>query len=168
MHRAGIAAHWPFNTIYTNYRRNNMPSPYELLVSGQYVGGLTIFQAAGEYGVGLDFSLTANPPMWRMRTGVYNGAWHVDGYWIYHPTRNMCWQADNYMGPLRYWNEDGQANTPEDWEIFKFEWADETHNILRIKQGRSGAYVGLGGNLYNCTVGEAFPSQAAQFIVQFQ
>ena len=25
---------------------------------------------------------------------------------------------------------------PEDWEIFKFEWADQPRGVLRIKQGR--------------------------------
>jgi hypothetical protein len=86
-----------------------MLSSYDLLVSGQYVGGLSAFQAAGQYGVGLDFTLTDNPPMGRMRTCVYNGAWHVNGYWIYHPTRDMCWQVDNDMGPLRPFAEFGLA-----------------------------------------------------------
>lgn len=146
-----------------------MPNLYDLLINGQYNGGLQIFSSVGNTGPALDFFDRPNPPILRCRQGQYNGAWYANGYWLFHPTLVRCWQAQNYMGPLKWWNEDGLANPaiPEDWELFKFEWADPNHGVLRIKQGRSSAYVGRGGDLYNCSIGEAYPQSAATFLVAF-
>jgi hypothetical protein len=141
------------------------------LVSGNYVGALSLLIAGSNYWFGENFQITnGNPPMWRVRIGDYNGAWQVHGYWIFRPAIYQCWQAYNYGSPFRYWNEDGTQHEPndrpQDWEIFRFEWANQGAGTVRIRQGRSGNYVGLTDNQFNLDAGQ-FVDKAAVFQCAF-
>jgi|SRR5277367_6373023 len=141
------------------------------LVAGNYVGGLSLLIDGSNYWFGEDFKITnGNPPMWRVRIGDYNGAWQVHGYWIFRPRIFQCWQAYNYGSPFRYWNEDGQMqegiNNPEDWEIFRFEFANPSQGTVRVRQGRSNSYVGLTGDTFNLDAGQ-FVDKAVVFRCAF-
>jgi hypothetical protein len=113
-------------------------------------GGIaTISLAIGdnEY-FGQWFQVVANTTLWRPDRGSYNG---LHGYWIFRPDARMCWQAVNANGPLRYWNQDGQAQgNPEDWELFVFEAVDASKGQVRIKN-IYGAYVNYVGGVFQCT-----------------
>ena len=107
-----------------------------------------------------NFSLSAETPhspapSWVPTKGRYN---NLQGYWMFHPTENRCWQAVNANGPLRYWNEDGQAaGNPEDWELFVFE--NTGGGNVRIKNVY-GKYVAFTGGQFVCNAGQG---QAATF-----
>jgi hypothetical protein len=146
-------------------------SAVDQLVAGNYVGGLSLLIAGSNYWFGENFQLTnSNPPRWRMRIGNYNGSWQVHGYWIFRPTIWQCWQAYNYGSPFRYWNADGTQHEPndlpQDWELFKFELANASQGTVRIRQARSGSYVGMNGDTFNLDAGQ-FVTKAAVFQCAF-
>jgi hypothetical protein len=102
------------------------PQKAERLVNRQYTGTFKLWFGNDQY-LGHGFIIVGPPApepgapdnaIWVARYGQYN---QYQGYWNYLPNANKCWQAVNANGPLRYWNDDGQASgPPEDWELFLF------------------------------------------------
>jgi S1-C subfamily serine protease len=84
-----------------------------------------------DFYLGHAFTLTTLRDQWVLLKGRYN---ELKGYWIFQPHQRKAWQANNAKGPLKYWNEDGQAKgNPEDWELFLFEIEDEARGTVRVK-----------------------------------
>ena len=129
------------------------------LVNRQYTGPFRLWYGNEQY-LGHDFRVQGLPApgqpdrtVWIARYGQYG---HYMGYWIYLPNANKCWQAVNANGPLRYWNEDGQASgPPEDWELFLFRNVDVDRGIVRVMNlwGRHVRFSG--GASFVCDADEA-------------
>ncbi len=98
---------------------------------------------------------------WAATFGSYGA---LNGYWIYYPTGNKCWQASNPQtgGPLQNWNEDGKANgNPEDWELFVFVPVNAAKGTVRVKN-IYGYYVRFIAGKFTC---DATDANASIFVI---
>ena len=106
--------------------------------------------SAGQY-FGRDFRIVGTPQWWKPVHGTYNAQ---QGYWIFRPDVNMCWQAENSNGPFSYWNLDGRAaGSPQDWELFVFEPAPGGSPGVVLVRNIWGAYVNFDAAdaVFRCT-----------------
>lgn len=120
------------------------------LVNLHYFGAYKLGYGAGQY-LNHSFGLSSKPQdpsgqsfVWVNRPGTYNA---LRGYWIFMPNARQCWQAINTNGPLTMWNKDGKAKgDPEDWELFVYEFADNEHSAVFVKNiyGRYVRYAAPG------------------------
>jgi hypothetical protein len=144
--------------------------PYDVLIAGQWANAIRLLQQVGELYFQTDFKLGPSPTDWFLALG-----WHQEkkgrytkrraGYWIFRTDVKLSWMAVGANGPLRYWNEDGQARgNPENWELFAFEAVNRPERVVRIKNAWSGAYITLRGDVFSC---QGQQNEAALFYVDF-
>jgi hypothetical protein len=142
------------------------PEKAEGLASRTYTGPFKLRYGDDKL-LGNDFQLTSRPApgqpdqtFWEARFGQYD---KFNGYWIYLPNINICWQVPNGKGPLVYWNRAGTGRaSPEDWELFVFETVEVRKAQVKVRN-IYGAYVRYKGNGFHA---DASLNDASVFVVE--
>lgn len=152
-----------------------VPGDYVMQINGVFQNGQVI--SSPYAGKNVDISFTGSDPnavVWRLVAGSFPSVTGVTwyGWWIFrtdmpcgwdaskppHPGVNcQCWTVPE-SGGMSFWNTDGAAAVPQDYELFQFNPLSDQHYAVYNARASQGRTLVMQYDGHHFSFGEGAPS----------